>query len=294
MSFASVMDTLGYVRRFAGETVLVKLGGAALQDLNIVEQLCRDLALVRSVGISVVLVHGGGPAINRELELHGLTWEFKDGQRVTTPAMMDVVEMVLCGQVNRKIVRALNASGVRAVGLSGTDARLLKCRAASRELGRVGKVESVDTSVLKTLLDTQSDTGAGLIPVIAPVGYGADGSAFNINADTAASRVTQALGIRKLIYLTDQDGIWDADKQILSEVDAGELENLIETGVVQGGMLAKVRAILDALRNGVEQVHILNGQRPHALIEELFTAGGVGTVCVARQRARTARKEARV
>jgi acetylglutamate kinase len=283
---ASVIDTLKYVKLFAGETLLIKLGGAALQDSALVESLCDDLALIRSVGVSVVLVHGGGPSINQELTTHGIKWEFIDGQRVTTPEMMDIVEMVLCGSVNRRIVRTLNHAGVRAVGISGADGWTLQCRQSNPKLGQVGKIDKVDTSFIRTVLGTQIEAGKGCIPVIAPVGLGKDGKAFNVNADWAASRIAQALEINKIIYLTDQDGILDGNKKVISELDAGELEQLIETGVVQGGMLAKAQTMLDALKGGVDDIHVLNARRPHGLIEELFTDAGVGTVCRSRSRAR--------
>lgn len=280
-----VVATLSYVKRFAGKTILIKLGGAALEDSSLVASICNDLSLIRSVGIQLVLVHGGGPAINRELTARGITWEFVDGQRVTTPEMMDVIEMVLRGHVNQKIVRTLNKAGMRAVGISGTDARTLQCKQSNAKLGQVGAIERVDTSLVKSLIDDS-------IPVIAPIGIGSTGKAFNINADWAAARVAESLGVRKLIFLTDQEGILDANGKLITELDAGELENLIETGVVKGGMLAKVQTILHALRNGVTDVHVLNARRPHGLIEELFTDRGVGTVCKIRSRGIAAAKEA--
>ena len=284
-STESVIATLSYVRRFAGSTVLIKLGGAALQESHLVDSICEDLMLIRSVGVSVVLVHGGGPSINQELTSRGISWEFIDGQRVTTPEMMNVIEMVLCGSVNRRIVRTLNHAGVKAVGMSGTDASTLFCKKASAKLGQVGQIDKVNTTFINSILNTQSD-GIGTIPVIAPVGVGKNGEAYNINADWAAARIAQALEIDKVLFLTDQHGILDGAGQLIPELDAGELENLIETGVVKGGMHAKVTTVLHALRHGVNDVHILNARRPHGLIEELFTDRGVGTVCRLRSRAR--------
>lgn len=273
----NVLATLSYVKRFAGKTVLIKLGGAALEDSSLVASICADLSLIRSVGIQLVLVHGGGPAINRELTARGINWEFIDGQRVTTPEMMDIIEMVLRGHVNQKIVRTLNKAGMRAVGVSGTDARTLYCKQANVKLGQVGAIERVDTTYIDTVLENAT-------PVIAPIGVGSTGKAFNINADWAAARITEALGVKKMIFLTDQEGILDGNNNLIGELDAGELENLIETGVVKGGMLAKVQTILHALRHGVTDVHVLNARRPHGLIEELFTDRGVGTVCRLRSR----------
>jgi acetylglutamate kinase len=266
-----VAELLGFVRKFSGKPILIKLGGSALQDTEVVTGLCEDIALLQSVGIPVVLVHGGGPAINEELTLRGIKWEFFEGQRVTTPEMMSVVEMVLCGKVNRRIVRALNAAGVNAVGVSGTDARLLQCDRVDERLGEVGKVTHVNSDFLAPHLKGQRDG--------APVGTDVAGRPLNINADWAASRLARALGIQKLIYLTDQDGILNGDGDLIAELDAGDLEDLIHKEIVKGGMLAKVRTILDGLAHGIGAIHILNGKRRHVLIEELFTNRGVGTVC---------------
>jgi acetylglutamate kinase len=276
-STSGVRATLSYVKRFTGTKILIKLGGAVLQDQELVRSICEDLTLIQSVGVSVVIVHGGGPAINEELTRRGIQWEFIDGQRVTTPEMMEVIEMVLCGLVNRRIVRTLNRAGVRAVGMSGVDARTLICKQANPLLKQVGYIEKVNTQFIESI--------ESAIPVIAPVGIGKNGETFNINADWAASRIAQSLGIHKLLFLTDQEGICDGQMKLIPELDAGELESLIEAGVVKGGMLAKTQTILHALRNGVTDVHVLNARRPHGLIEELFTDIGVGTVCRLRSRA---------
>jgi acetylglutamate kinase len=274
-----VIATLKYVKKFSGQTLLIKLGGAVLEDKNIVSTICDDLNRIRSVGVKVVLVHGGGPSINQELKIRGIQWEFIDGQRVTTPEMMDVIEMVLCGHVNQKLVRQLNGSGVPAIGLSGADSGTLLCAQASAKLGQVGRIDHVETKLIDSIL--ASDT----IPVIAPVGMGQEGAAFNVNADWAASRIAQALGIKKVLFLTDQDGILDVRGKVIPELDAAELEQIADKGIVHGGMLAKVQTVIHALRNGVTDVHILNARRAHSLIEELFTDGGVGTVCRLRTRA---------
>lgn len=274
----TVKSALGYVKKFTGTRVLIKLGGAALQDESLVAALCEDLSLIRGAGVNVVLVHGGGPAINAELERRGIKWTFKDGLRVTTPEMMEVIEMVLCGKVNRRIVRTLNQSSVRAIGLSGSDARTLFCKPMREELGLVGEVVDVRPAAIEAILRTQ-DEGIGTIPVIAPIGIGENGEAYNINADWAAVRIAEALDIDKVLFLTDQEGILGADGKLVGELDAGELEVLIEEGVVKGGMLAKVSTVLHALKNGVKDIHIFNARRPHGLLEELFTDQGVGTVC---------------
>lgn len=280
----SVLATLSYVKRFAGETILIKLGGAALQDPDLVTAICQDLTMIQSVGVSVVLVHGGGPSINQELTTRGIQWEFIDGQRVTTPDMMDVIEMVLCGSVNRRIVRGLNRSGVRAVGLSGTDGATLLCKKSNDQLQQVGTIDRVDATYIQSIIQTRNEQGQAGIPVIAPIGMGKNGEAYNINADWAASRIAQAMQIKKVLFLTDQNGILDSEGKLIEELDAGELENLIEAGVVKGGMLAKAQTILHALKNGVTDLHIIHARRPHGLIEELFTNRGVGTVCRLRSR----------
>lgn len=272
MSADGVLATLGYVRKFAGQTILVKVGGAALEDAALVRAICEQLTIIRAVGVKLVLVHGGGAAINRELTTHGITWEFFEGQRITTPQMMEVIEMVLCGHVNKKIVRELNSRGVRALGVSGADAGILRCKQADARLGQVGSIEEVDTSVIENLMTE-------CIPVLAPIGVGVAGRAFNINADWAAARVAQALNVKKMLFLTDQAGILDGKGRVIGELDAGQLEQLIETGVVKGGMLAKVRTILHALKAGVTDVHVLNAREKNGLVEELFTDRGVGTVC---------------
>ncbi len=293
----TVIDTLKYVRRFTGKRVMIKLGGAALEDQELVRSICSDLMLMRSVGVPLIIVHGGGPAINRELKLHGIDWKFVEGLRVTTPEMMEVIEMVLCGYVNRRIVRTLNQAGVPAVGLSGGDALMLQCTTQSPQLGLVGSIQQVDPVLIESILKNQSEGNIGTIPVIAPVGVGDSGESMNINADWAASRIAQKLTIKKLFYLTDVEGILDAKGNLIPELDAAELEKLIEKGVVQGGMLAKANSILEALRNGVEDVHVLNARQPHGLIQELFTQKGVGTVCRLRttkgnRKTKSAAKEA--
>lgn len=280
----SSLATLGYVQRFRGHTVLIKLGGAALQDEGLVAAICGDLRLIQAVGVNVILVHGGGPSINEELTRRGIQWEFIDGQRVTTPEMMGVIETVLCGHVNRRIVRALNQSGVKAVGLAGTDGGMLLCKRANPKLQQVGQVERVEPSAIRAIMDMRSEDGQTAIPVIAPIGVGKKGEAYNINADWAASRIAQAMKIKKVLFLTDQEGILNASGELIQELDAGDLEGLIEAGTVKGGMLAKAQTVLHALRNGVSDIHILNARRPHGLIEELFTNRGVGTVCRLRSR----------
>ncbi len=283
-SMDSVLTALKYVKKLSGATVLVKLGGAALKDIDSCTSLFEDIALMRSVGISIVAVHGGGPMINAELTARGIAWEFIDGQRVTTPEVMEVIESVLGGVVNRKIVRALNLAGIPAVGLTGVEASTLSCRPAGPKLGQVGDIHEVDASLIQTILGAKTKDGLGAIPVIAPIGIGADKDTFNINADWAASRIAQSLGIQKMVFLTDQTGILNPQGKVIPELDAGDLEGLIQSGTVTGGMLVKTKTILEALKNGVGAIHVLDGKRPHVLAEELFTESGAGTVCRLRSR----------
>lgn len=272
--------------------VLIKLGGAALAEPGWVGSICGDLARIRARGIPLVIVHGGGPSINEELRLHGLEWRFIEGQRVTSPEMMDVVEMVLCGSVNRRVVRALNAAGAPAVGMSGSDARMLLCAQASRELGQVGRIETVNAAPIRLALDSRAESGRGYIPVIAPTGVGPDGSAFNVNADWAAARIAEALGIHRLIYLTDQEGILDSGGQLIPELEARGLQDLIETGVVRGGMLAKARTVLHALNHGVKEAHVLSSRGPECRLDGLLLGGSSGTVCRATSHESTRREMA--
>ncbi len=273
------VETLKYVRKFCGRTFLIKLGGSSLEDMELVARLCTDLSLVRSASVQLAIVHGGGPKINRQLELHQLTWHFAQGLRVTTHEMMDVIEMVLCGKVNPTLVRTINATGVSAVGISGFDNMTLLCEPMSAELGRVGRVTRVNTELIAAQLERQKESGQGSIPVIAPIGVDLQGQAYNVNADFAAAHIARALRVDKLIYLTDQDGILDRQGNLIPEITAVGLQELIHTDVVSGGMLAKVNAVLEALHGGIGEVHILNGQRSHSLIQELYTDKGVGTLC---------------
>lgn len=281
----SVFSVLDYVHEFAGTTIMIKLGGSILQDDSLLDSIASDIWAAHSVGVRVVVVHGGGPSINQELERRKITWEFVDGLRVTTPEMMNVIEMVLCGQVNRRIVRALNKTGLRAVGFSGADAFTLMCKPTSKKLGLVGEIQNVNFQLIDQVLNMQDDLGRRGVPVIAPIGTDRTGQAYNINADWAASRIASQLGVTKMLFLTDQDGILDQDGKLMPELDAGELLQLIEDGTVKGGMLAKAKTVLYAVQHKVTDVHILNARRPHALVEELFTDAGIGTVCRLRSRA---------
>ncbi|MBX3020069.1 MAG: acetylglutamate kinase [Bdellovibrionales bacterium] len=237
--------------------VLIKLGGAALESQATLKEVTQLIQDYRARGISVVMVHGGGPSINTELRLRGIQWTFVGGQRVTTSAMMDVIESTLCGNVNHNVVSHFNSHGVPAVGFAGTDRQMLLCEQASLELGQVGKIVTVNANWLNELISVDQP-----VPVVAPLGVGANGQRFNINADWAASHLAVALKVDRLLFLTDQFGIMDEEGLKIPSVDAQGLRNMIECKVVSGGMLTKALAILNALENGVAAVSVSKAQDP--------------------------------
>jgi len=271
-----LVEALPYIRRFRGRTVVVKYGGNAMSDdLTL---FAEDVVLLHSVGIKVVVVHGGGPQIKAMLDKLGMESRFVDGLRVTDAETLDVVRMVLVGKVNRDIVGALNAHGPIAVGISGEDASLLQVTQADPALGFVGEVSAVDTGVVDRLL------AEDLVPVIATIGVDEGGQAFNINADTAAGAIADALGAQKLVYLTDVEGIrrdLDDPTSLISRTTADELDGLIADGTVSAGMIPKVASCVAAVKGGVGHAHILDGRVPHALLLEIFTDEGVGTMVTA-------------
>ncbi len=285
ISKAAVLhEALPYIRRFHGRTFVVKYGGHAMVDDQLKESFARDVCLLRYVGIRVVVVHGGGPQINRMLERVGIKSSFSGGLRVTDDETMSVVEMVLGGAVNQEIVGLICKQGGRAVGLSGKDDFCVRARRKPRvsctdeqgspilvDLGRVGDVASVDPSLIQELISN------GVIPVVAPIAVDETGAALNVNADTAAGRIASALGAAKLVLMTDVEGVRDQTGQFISSLRAREAERMIAEQVILGGMIPKVRCALEAVDSGVEKVHIIDGRRRHALLLEIFTDHGVGT-----------------
>ena len=271
---------LPYIRRFSGRTVVVKYGGNALAGTSEGDALAlfaEDIVLMHTVGIRPVVVHGGGPQIDSMLRDLGIEASFVDGLRVTDDATMDVVGMVLNGRVNPGIVAAINAFGEVAVGLSGEDGKTLTARPVDAALGRVGDIDHVSPGLLRSLLEQ------GFVPVMSTVACGPDGRALNVNADTAAAAIAAALGAEKIIYLTDIAGVrrrMEDAESLVATATSAELEGLLVEGVVTGGMIPKVRACLAALRGGVGSAHILDGRVPHALLLELFTDEGVGTMVI--------------
>ena len=272
---AILTEALPYIRRFSGKVVVVKYGGNAIGDNAALAGFAEDIVLMRSVGMRPVVVHGGGPQIGDLMQRLGKIPEFRDGLRVTDAETLDIARMVLVGQVNRDIVGAINVHGPLAVGLSGEDALLITATQRHPELGFVGDVDNVNPGIVDRLL------AEDLIPVVATIGTDVAGQAYNINADTAAAAIAQAVNAEKLVYLTNVEGIRkdrDDPSTVISTIAADELDGLIADGTVSEGMIPKVRSCVDAVRNGVGHAHILDGRAPHALLLEIFTHEGVGTM----------------
>ncbi|OGK82914.1 MAG: acetylglutamate kinase [Candidatus Rokubacteria bacterium GWA2_73_35] len=277
-----LLEALPYIREFRGKTIVIKYGGAAMERADLKEPFALDVILLRFVGIKPVIVHGGGPQIGALMQRLGKEPRFVGGMRVTDEETVEIVEMVLVGRINKEIVGLINHHGGKAVGLSGKDAQLLRARRRLHRLpsgeevdiGLVGEVEAVNTEPIRLLED------AGFITVIAPVGVGAGGETYNINADLVAGQVAAALGAEKLIHLTDVQGIRDRDDRLISTLARKDAERLMGEGVIEGGMLPKVESALRALEGGTAKAHIIDGRVPHAILLELFTRSGIGTEIV--------------
>ncbi len=272
-------EALPWITRWANRTVVVKVGGSVgvgETTSRMEAAFAADVALLRSVGLNVVVVHGGGPQISSLADRLGLRSEFVDGRRVTDHAMLEAVRYVLLGQVNPRLVGLISGAGAPAVGVAGTDGNLITARRADERLGYVGEVERVDPRVLCSLLDD------GVVPVMATVARGVDGQDYNINADTVASAVAGALDADKLIYLSNVAGLYESfgsdDRSLLSEVDGRQVQHMLDTGQITTGMVPKIRGCIDALAHGVAQAHLLDGRVEHALLLEIFTDAGVGTM----------------
>ena len=274
-------EALPYIQEFAGRTVVVKYGGAAMKDSTLKDKVIRDVVFLACVGLRPVVVHGGGPEINSWLGKLGIEPQFKNGLRVTDAATMDVVEMVLVGRVNKELVSLINRAGGKAVGLCGKDGNLIKARPDGREgIGFVGEVNSVDVQLLGSLVNS------GYIPVVSSVAADETGQAYNINADTVAGEIAAALGAEKLILLTDTAGILKDYKDpstLIPKVSIQEARDLINTGIVGGGMIPKVNCCVRSLAQGVRAAHIIDGRIPHALLLEIFTDEGIGSMIVASE-----------
>jgi acetylglutamate kinase len=275
-------EALPYIRRFQDKTIVVKFGGNAMTDEALQASFARDVVLMKLVGMNPIVVHGGGPQIGDLLERLQIESHFVDGMRVTNEATMDVVQMVLGGLINKDIVGLINAHGGRAIGLTGKDADLVRAQpmklkakadgSAPVDLGHVGDVAHIDRAVIDLLV------GSEYIPVIAPIGIGEDGASYNINADVVAGRLAEAVDAEKLILLTNTPGLLDAQGQVLTGLTAKKVNDLIEDGTIHGGMLPKITHALEAVQHGVRSAHIIDGRVEHAVLLEIFTDTGIGTL----------------
>ena len=267
-------EALPWINKMSGKTFVIKYGGSAMEDPELCRQVVADIEMLKLMGVRIVLVHGGGKAINAMLKRLDVPVKFKDGLRVTDDETMEAVQEVLVGHVNQQLVWALNEYGHNAVGISGADGKTLKAEPVDPDLGRVGRIREVDTSLINTILDD------GYIPVVATVGCGPDGF-YNINADVAADKIAEAMGADKLIYLTDVDGLFrdfSDEDSLVAQLTRTETHELLESGTLDGGMISKIRSVAEALDAGVSEVVILNGTYPHSLLLEIFTDAGCGTM----------------
>lgn len=276
-------EALPYIRQFSGSTIVVKYGGNAMIDDGLKQNFAKDIVLLKLVGMNPIVVHGGGPQINHVLTQVGKEGAFVQGMRVTDKETMDLVEMVLGGGVNKEIVSMINQFGGKAVGVTGKDGHFIRAKkllmqdeqGQDVDIGQVGEIESIDTSLLNAL------TGQGFIPVVAPIGVGAKGEAFNINADLVAGELAKAMAAEKLILMTNTPGVLNKQGALMTRLNAASIADLIEDGTLYGGMLPKIQAALEAAQDKVQAVHIIDGRVLHVLLLEIFTAEGVGTMITA-------------
>jgi acetylglutamate kinase len=289
LNIANVLtEALPYIQRFTGKTIVVKYGGNAMVDDALTQSFAQDIVLMKLVGMNPVVVHGGGPQIGTLLEKLGIQSEFIAGMRVTDAATMDVVEMVLGGTVNKAIVSLLNQAGGKAIGITGKDGGLIQAskmflkddNGNPLDIGFVGEINSVNRDVVDTLVN------GDFIPVIAPVGVGLDGESYNINADLVAGKVAEALHAEKLMLLTNVAGLQDKSGKVLTGLSTAQVDSLIDDGTIYGGMLPKIKCALDAVKHGVTSSHIVDGRVEHAVLLEIFTDSGVGTLITDTQRAK--------
>lgn len=287
-----LIEALPYIRTFRGKTVVIKYGGNAMTEASLKDRFAQDIVLLKYVGLNPVIIHGGGPQIDKMLDRLGIQAKFRHGVRVTDEATMEIVEMVLAGKINMEITDLINRHGGKAVGLSGKDGGLIRSKALTTkawaqslekdleddgvgDFGLVGDIDSIDPSLLRNLQDDH------YIPVIAPIGTDYEGNTYNINADLVAGAIAAALRSEKLVMLTDVKGIRDANSRHLSTVSRKDVQRMVKKGVIGEGMLPKVHACLDALEGGVQKAHIIDGRVPHAVLLEIFTHKGIGTEIVA-------------
>jgi acetylglutamate kinase len=282
-----LIESLPYIRKFKDSTMVIKYGGHAMVDDGLKHKFAQDIILMSFVGIRPIIVHGGGPQIEMLLNELSIESRFVDGMRITDKRIMDVVEMVLCGKINKQIVSFINHYGGRAIGLSGKDGNLIKAKKITYfrskdqnsppepiDMGMVGEITGINNGVLDNLIE------GGFIPVVAPVGAGDKGGSFNINSDTVAGKIAESISARKLILLTDIEGVLDKSGNLISSLTVKEAEELLELGIIKGGMIPKVRCCISAIKNGVKKAHIIDGRKEHALLLEIFTDQGIGTEIV--------------
>ncbi|MFB6356582.1 MAG: acetylglutamate kinase [bacterium] len=271
-----LIEALPYIQEFHGEDIVIKFGGSVMKDDELKKSVAQDIVLLQYVGFEPIVVHGGGPVIAETLRKMGIDSQFVEGLRVTDPETMDVVEMVLAGRVNKDVVNLINMAGANAIGLSGKDGQLLQAEPHSSaeeldiDIGQVGEITSVNPEPIQLLQEK------GYVPVIAPIGVDASGTTFNLNADEVAGAVARSLSVRKLIYLTDVEGILE-DDELISTLSTREIEAKRESGIIQGGMVPKATSAREAVEHGVQKAHIINGNREHSLLLELLTREGIGT-----------------
>ncbi len=274
----TLIEAIPYIKSFTGKKVVIKYGGSAMVDTRIRDLMMKDIAVLKLLGIEIVLVHGGGPFINEYLKKFNKQPEFKEGLRVTDAETMDVVEMVLSGKINKEIVNDIQKAGIPAVGISGKDGLTLKAKkliSNGLDLGFVGDIEKVDTKLIDTLLD------ADFLPVIAPVGRDEEGNTYNINADYAAVAIASALSAQKLVFVTDVAGVMedvDDPNSLIKQMTVDQAKENIENGIISGGMIPKVECCIDAVEQGVNTVHIIDGRVEHSMLLEIFTQEGIGTM----------------
>lgn len=270
-----ICEALPYIRKYAGKTIVVKYGGNAMNDEAVTTTILQDIAALKIVGVNPILVHGGGPEINKLLGKLGIEPEFRNGMRVTDAATMEVAQMILCGKINKNIAGELNSMGVKAIGLCGKDARLIKAEKLDPELGYVGKITEINAKLLEILAKDE------FIPVIASIATDEAGNSYNVNADVAAAAIGAAMHAEKLLFLSDIDGIMankDKAETLIERIGIDELRKMIKDGSISGGMVPKANSCIDAIERGINSVLVLNGTLPHSILLELFTDSGVGTM----------------
>ncbi len=269
-----LVEVLPYIKKFSGKTIIIKYGGSAMIDAHLKGSFSKDVSLMKYVGINPIIVHGGGPEIANVLSKLNMESKFHNGLRITDEETMEVVVMVLAGKINKEIVLEINKNGGKAVGISGVDANIVKAKKKLTEnvdLGLVGDVEYINPSILTHL------SNDGYIPVVSPIGFDEQGKRYNINADNVASAIAISLKAEKLIFLTDADGVLDKSSSLISSINIKDIDSMINDTTISGGMIPKISSSKEAILNGVGKVHIINGSKLHALLEEIFTQKGIGT-----------------